>query len=301
MLKELVKRSRPLPSGSKLLIMGGGFSGQHFAALMRSLGNEVLCTRRDNQKPGADLIFNSSTNQILPETAFEGVTHVLSCIPPSPKGEDPVLIHLQNQLKQLKLKWVGYLSTTGVYGDSGGSWVKESDTPKPQQERSKRRLSCEIAWQLSGLPVQIIRLPGIYGPGRSALESIKSGKCKLIDKPGQVFSRIHVDDIAGATLHIIHQASKGWSPQIINVADDKPISNKDVLLYAAKLLAISNPPLQPFKIAAKTMSPMALSFWEENRRVSNELLCQTLGYKLMHPDFKVGLEDCLLQDNFNQN
>ena len=147
----------------------------------------------------------------------------MSCIPPLLNGEDPVLLKLKNQLLNSKnLKWVGYLSTTGVYGDTKGGWVNENTSPNPQQERSIRRFSCEKQWIETKLPIQILRLPGIYGPGRSAFESLLEGKTKLIDKPGQVFSRIHVDDIAGSVLFLINLYSQGKNPLVVNVADNLP-------------------------------------------------------------------------------
>jgi len=201
----------------------------------------------------------------------------------------------------MPLKWVGYLSTTGIYGDCQGKWVTESDIPKPHLPRSLRRLACEEAWQSSNLPIQILRLPGIYGPGRSAIETIKKGKAKMIDKPGQVFSRIHVDDIAGAIFHLIHLATnQGLRPKVVNVADDLPSSNIEVIRYGASLMGIGLPPIEPFEIAAKQMTPMALSFWQENRKVSNNLLCNELGYSLMHSNFKSGLKDCWMQTSRNR-
>ncbi len=296
MLQELVKRCEPLPAGSKVLILGAGFSGQHLGALLRTLGSQVICSRRQIEKPGADIVFDSENHLLPPKQAFEGVTHLISSIPPNANGNDPVLLNLNKQLQDSPLKWVGYLSTTGVYGDSEGKWLTEKDLTQPQQARSKRRLACEKAWQSSGLPVQILRLPGIYGPGRSAIESIKTGQIKMINKPGQVFSRIHIDDIAGAALHLIHLSSKGRHPLIVNVADDCPTANTDVLRYAANLIGSELPQEEPFAIASKNMSPMALSFWEENRRISNQLLCNELGYKLMHPNYRKGLKDCLLEN-----
>ncbi len=294
MLKDLVNRSLGLPKGSKLLIFGGGFSGQHVAALIRAQGGNVVCTRREIKKPGADCVFNSLTKEIPSKYFLKNATHILSCIPPDPNGGDPVLMNLMEELQDLPLQWVGYLSTTGVYGDTKGKWVSEEDPPNPTQPRSKRRLNCEKAWQSSGLPVQIIRLPGIYGPGRSALTAIKSGKGRIIDKPGQVFSRIHVDDIAGALLHLINLANQGEKPKIINFADNMPTANKEVQSFAAELLGIPMPPIEQFELASQNMSPMALSFWQENRRISNKMLCEVLKYKLIHPDYRSGLKDCLM-------
>ena len=204
MNQDFVKRFDPLPPKSKLIIFGGGFSGQRIASVGRHLGTKVLCSRRKENSKGADFVFNTETK--ISNEIFEGATHVLSCIPPLLNGEDPVLLKLKNQLLNSKnLKWVGYLSTTGVYGDTKGGWVNENTSPNPQQERSIRRFSCEKQWIETKLPIQILRLPGIYGPGRSAFESLLTGTVKMVDKPGQVFSRIHVDDIAGAVLFLIHQ------------------------------------------------------------------------------------------------
>ena len=291
MKQDIVKRFDPLPNNSKLIIFGGGFSGQRVANLARHLGVKVLCSRREKESEGADFIFN--TQKELSNEIFEGATHVLSCIPPLSNGQDPVLLKLKDQLLNSKdLKWVGYLSTTGVYGDTKGGWVDENTTPNPQQERSKRRFSCEREWLETKLPVQILRLPGIYGPGRSAFESLFTGTAKMIDKPGQVFSRIHVDDIAGSVLFLINLYSQGKNPSVINIADNLPTSNLEVITFAAKIAKKSLPLTIPFEIAKAEMSPMALSFWQENRKVDNKLLCENLGYSLIHPDFKSGLKDC---------
>ncbi len=291
MNEVFVKRLNPLPPKSKLIIFGGGFSGQRIASVGRNLGTKVLCSRRKENSEGADFIFN--TDNEIPNEILDGATHVLSCIPPLRNGEDPVLSKLKPQLLNSKnLKWVGYLSTTGVYGDTKGEWVNENTSPKPQQERSVRRYSCEKQWLETKLPVQILRLPGIYGPGRSAFESIMTGKVKMIDKPGQVFSRIHVDDIAGAVLFLINLYSQGKNPSVVNIADNLPTNNLEVISFAAKIAKKSLPSKIPYEIAKNTMSPMALSFWQENRKVDNRLLCKTLGYSLIYPDFKSGLKNC---------
>ena len=299
MIDDVVKRFDPLPIESKLIIFGGGFSGQHLASACKALGNKVLCSRRQQNSKGADFIFDSK-NETFPKEILKDATHVLSCIPPSAEGKDPLLQQVKSQLlNATKLKWVGYLSTTGVYGDSQGAWVDEEMTPKPKQARSIRRLSCEKEWLATGLPLQILRLPGIYGPGRSAFESLLIGKSKMIDKPRQVFSRIHVDDIAGAILFLINLASKGNRQIIVNVADNLPTNNIEVLSYAATLAGKTLPKIEPFESAAKSMSPIALSFWQENRRVNNNLLCKKLGYNLIHPDFRFGMKDCFKQLKIN--
>tara|TARA_B100000579_G_scaffold228408_1_gene187033 strand:+ start:427 stop:1323 length:897 start_codon:yes stop_codon:yes gene_type:complete len=298
MIQDIVKQLEPLPAKSKLIIFGGGYSGQRIASLGRELGLKVLCSRREKGSKGADFIFNSD-NEFSNEI-FDGATHVLSCIPPLLSGEDPVLSKLKNQLlNSKKLKWVGYLSTTGVYGDTKGKWVNENTPANPQQERSIRRFSCEKEWLETNLPIQILRLPGIYGPKRSAFENLLNGTTKMIDKPGQVFSRIHVDDIAGAVLFLINLYSQGKNPPVVNVADDLPTNNLEVIDFAAKLIKKSIPSTIPFEIAKKTMSPMALSFWQENRKVENQLLCKKLGYNLLYPNFKSGLKDCFSKLKLN--
>ena len=291
MNETFVKRFDPLQPNSKLIIFGGGFSGQRIASVGRSLGTEVLCSRRKENSKGADFIFN--IDKKIPNTILDEATHVLSCIPPLINGEDPVLSKLKTKLlNSKKLKWVGYLSTTGVYGDTKGEWVNENASPNPQQERSIRRYSCEKQWLETKLPVQILRLPGIYGPGRSAFESLMKGTAKMIDKPDQVFSRIHVDDIAGAVFFLINLYSQGKNPSVVNVADNLRTNNLEVITFAAKIAKKSLPSKVPYEIAKKTMSPMALSFWKENRKVDNKLLCKTLGYSLIYPTFESGLQNC---------
>ena len=296
MLADLVNRSHPLASDARVLVLGGGYSGGHVARLLRALGTTVRCSRRSLSSPGADLIFDSTAGLIPSSSDLDGITHVLSTIPPTTEGQDPVLTHLGSQLRERPLIWVGYLSTTGVYGDRRGEWVSEEDPADPGQPRSERRHACEQAWLDSGLPVQILRLPGIYGPGRSVLNSLQTGKARRILKADQVFCRIHVDDIAGACLHLMHRAADGPGPAIVNVSDDCPAAPQDLLLYGADLLKCELPEEEPFDVASRSMSAMARSFWSENRRVRNTLLCRQLGYSLLHPDFKAGLQDCFRQE-----
>jgi nucleoside-diphosphate-sugar epimerase len=296
MLSDLVNRSQPLASDARVLVLGGGYSGGHVARLLRALGTTVRCSRRSLSSPGADLIFDSTAGLIPSSSDLDGITHVLSTIPPTAEGHDPVLTHLGSQLRERPLIWVGYLSTTGVYGDRRGAWVSEEDPADPGQPRSERRHACEQAWLDSGLPVQILRLPGIYGPGRSVLNSLQTGKARRILKADQVFCRIHVDDIAGACLHLMHRAADGPGPAIVNVSDDCPAAPQDLLLYGADLLKCELPEEEPFDVASRSMSAMARSFWSENRRVRNTLLCRQLGYSLLHPDFKAGLQDCFRQE-----
>ena len=277
----------------KFIIFGGGFSGQFIANQIRCLGCEAITSSRQINNDKTSFVFDSLSNALPPEQIFDGTTHVLSCIPPEKNGKDPVLSRLHKKLRSLDLEWVGYLSTTGVYGNTFGSWVTESDPTKPLQDRSKRRLLCERSWLDSNLPIQIFRLPGIYGPGRSTFESIFKKNIKVIHKPNQVFSRIHVEDIANAILYLIFKINDKNFKQIINIADNYPTSQIEVIEHSYKLLGLKMPKPINFDDAKKLLSPIALSFWEENRRVSNALLCKDLGYKLIHKNYKSGLKSCL--------
>ena len=281
-----------LGNKNKFLVLGCGYSGSFFAKTVRKLGCTALTSSRSENKDPNSFIFNSENGIVPNEKIFNGVTHILSCIPPDKNGNDPVLGSLKNQLKSLPLEWVGYLSTTGVYGNTKGDWVSEDDQPKPLQKRSHKRLNCEKEWIESGLPVQIFRLPGIYGPGRSTFEAIRTNKIRVISKKNQVFSRIHVADITNAIIYLLQNKNSLKFHQIINIADDEPCSQIDVIQYCYDLLSLQMPKPISFEDAKEKLSPIAQSFWMENRRVSNKLLCATLGYKLIYKNYKVGLKNC---------
>jgi len=283
-----------LSNKNKFLILGCGFSGSFFAKKIRQLGYTALTSSRSEKKDTDSFLFNSEIGIIPTKKTFDGVTHILSCIPPDKNGKDPVLSSLKDKLKSLSLEWVGYLSTTGVYGNTKGNWVSEIDKPNPFQERSHKRLNCEKEWLASGLPVQIFRLPGIYGPGRSTFEAIKNKKVRVISKKNQVFSRIHVADITNAIIYLLQNKHSLKFYQIINIADDQPCSQIEVIQYCYDLLGLTMPSPVLFEDAQKELSPIAQSFWMENRRISNKLLCETLGYKLIYKNYKVGLKNCFL-------
>ena len=284
----------PLSHKNKFLIFGGGFSGNYFAKTIRKFGCIALTSSRSSNNDPNSFVFNSENNSIPDDSIFDEVTHILSCIPPDRDGYDPVLKGLKNKIKKLSLEWVGYLSTTGVYGNTYGNWVSEKDKPNPFQERSQRRLNCEEEWLRSNLQAQIFRLPGIYGPGRSTLEAITNRKIKVIHKENQVFSRIHVADIANAIIYLIQNKNTIDFHPIINISDDEPCSQIEVIKYSCKLLGLEMPKKIMFEEAKKDLSPIAKSFWMENRRVSNKLLCEKLGYKLIFKNYKVGLDNCLV-------
>ena len=283
-----------LNNTNKFLILGCGFSGNFFAKTIRQLGYTALTSSRSENKDPNSFVFNSENDKIPSKKNFEGVTHILSCIPPDKNGNDPVIGRLKNTLKSLSLEWIGYLSTTGVYGNTKGDWVSEIDQPNPSQKRSHMRLNCEKEWIESGLPVQIFRLPGIYGPGRSTFEAIKNKKIRVISKKNQVFSRIHVADITNAIIYLLQNKNSLDFHQIINIADDEPCSQIEVIQYCYDLLGKKMPKPILFENAKEELSPIAQSFWMENRRVSNKLLCKKLGYKLIYKDYKAGLKNCYL-------
>jgi len=282
-------------ANKKFLIFGCGFSGNFFAKTIRNFGCSVKTSSRLKKNDPNNFVFDSEKNILPREEIFDGVSHVLSCIPPDKNGEDPVLKLLKDKLKKSSLEWVGYLSTTGVYGNTNGQWVSEQDKPNPMQKRSQRRLYCESEWIKSDLPIQIFRLPGIYGPGRSTFEAIQNKKIKIISKQNQVFSRIHVADITNAIIYLLQNKKSLKFHQIINIADNEPCSQIEVIQYCYDLLGLQMPEPILFEEAKKELSPIAQSFWMENRKVSNKLLCKELGYQLTFRNYKLGLKDCLLK------
>ena len=245
---------------NKFLILGCGFSGSFFAKTIRKIGCTVLTSSRSKNKDPNSFVFDSEKNIIPDEKIFNKVTHILSCIPPDKNGNDPVLESFASKLKNLSLEWVGYLSTTGVYGNTRGDWVSEMDIPNPFQKRSYNRLNCEKAWIKSGLPIQIFRLPGIYGPGRSTFEAIRSQKIRVISKQDQVFSRIHVADITNAIIYLLQNKNSIEFHQIINIADDEPCSQIEVIQYCYDLLGLKMPKPILFEDAKKELSSIAQSF-----------------------------------------
>ncbi len=285
-----------IDKNKKFLIFGCGFTGSFFAKTIRKFGCSVLTSSRSEKLDPNSFVFNSENNTVPDEKIFDGVTHILSCIPPSKSGKDPVLGSLKSKLKSISLEWVGYLSTTGVYGNTNGDWVSEINEPNPFQNRSHKRLSCEKEWIESGLPIQIFRLPGIYGPGRSTFEAIRNQKIHVISKKDQVFSRIHVADITHAIIYLLKNKETLKFHQIINIADDQPCSQVEVIQYCYDLLGLKMPKPTLFEDAKKELSPIAQSFWMENRRVSNKLLCETLGYKLIYKNYKLGLKNCFINN-----
>ena len=276
----------------KLLCIGYGFSARALAPLLMQQGWAVTGTTRSAIRteqmqadgvaalhwPGDDL-----------HRALSKATHLLISAAPAANG-DPLLNAIP--IKQYKFDWVGYLSTTGVYGNHNGDWVDEATVLNPTTERGKLRKSAERAWENSNLPLHIFRLAGIYGPGRGPFFKVRNGTARRIIKADQMFSRIHVDDIAQILAASIHAPRPG---AIYNLCDDDPAPPQDVISHAATLLGLPLPPMVDFEVAE--MTPMAKSFYAENKRVSNDLIKSELGVKLLYPTYKSGLQNLLDQES----
>jgi nucleoside-diphosphate-sugar epimerase len=234
----------------------------------------------------APLLFDGTGHSEAVADALAEASHIVVSIAPGEAG-DLVLTHFRNDLAALKPQALVYLSTVGVYGDHGGDWVDEASECRPVSQRSIRRLEAEAAWRLfaeeTGTPVAILRLAGIYGPGRSAFDRLKDGTARRVVKTGQFFNRIHVDDIAAA----VEPAFAAPADGTFNVADDLPAPPQDVVAFAAELLGFPAPPEEPFETA--DLTPMARSFYGENKRVRNERLKRELGVRLAYPSYREGL------------
>ncbi len=279
-----------------LVSFGHGYSARALARLLLPQGWRIIGTTRSTEKadglesegvepliwPGADMT-----------AALDAATHILISAGPSEKG-DPVLAELRGQITIAAphLTWVGYLSTTGVYGDHNGGWVDEDTPLTPSTRRGKLRVAAEADWQDlaadSDLPLHIFRLAGIYGPGRGPFAKVRDGTARRIIKAGQVFSRIHVDDIAQVLAASIARPNPG---AVYNLCDDDPAPPQDVIAHAAELLGLPVPPTVNFDTAE--MSPMARSFYAESKRVRNDRIKDELGVKLIYPDYRAGLQALL--------
>ncbi len=278
------------PRPGRLFCFGIGYSGGALARALLAQGWQVAGTCRSPEGLAAlaGLGITAFPFDDLPGGAFAGITHVLSSVPPGADG-DPVLARYGAMMAAAAgtTEWVGYLSTTGVYGDTGGAWVDEWAPLAPSVARQARRVDAERAWR-EGLSAHIFRLAGIYGPGRSAVDSVRAGTARRIDKPSHVFCRIHVDDIAAVLMASIARPNPG---AVYNVCDDLPSAPSEVVDEACRLLGVEPPPLVSLERAG--LSPMAASFWRDNRRVRNDRIKAELGVTLRHPDFRSGLAACL--------
>jgi nucleoside-diphosphate-sugar epimerase len=291
--------------GMKIVVLGLGYTAKAF---LRHLdpGTEVVATRRPGFEEQHDaaaemrpLLRTFPGEEAALRSDLAEADAVLVSVPPDaalPPPHDPVLATFGDALRQAKtLRWLGYLSTIGVYGDHGGAWVDESTPPLPKSRRSRARLLAENAWlelATAGVPAHVFRLAGIYGPGRSAFEKIEDGSARRVVKPGQVFNRIHVNDIARVLLASMARPRPG---AVYNVTDDEPAPPQDVIMEAARLLGVPPPPEVPFDAAE--LSPMAASFWGETKRVSNHLVREELDVRLACPTYREGLRSILASRN----
>ena len=256
-----------------------GYTATRLADRLRADGWLVTGTRRMS---GGDAVAFDDEAAVL--TALDNATHILSSVPPMGEGGDPVLQKYGAAIAASAVSWTGYLSSTGVYGDTGGAWVDES-APVGEGRRTARA-QADLAWQALRNDVRVFRLPGIYGPGRSALERVTDGKAHRIDMPGQIFSRVHVDDIVDAV-----RASFDGPAGVYNIADDAPASQNTVIEYACDLLQLEWPPL--LSIEAAGLSPMARGFYAENRRVANGKAKRLLNWQPRYAHYRLGLGACI--------
>lgn len=276
-----------------LLSFGHGYSAQALTPLLTKDGWRVFGTTRRPEKMAA--IRENGAEPLLwtqsdVATAFDDATAILVSAAPTDEG-DPVLLTLRNEIEEraAQIDWVGYLSTTGVYGDHQGGWVDEMTPLRPSTRRGQARVEAEAAWRaIPGLPLHIFRLAGIYGPGRGPFSKVRAGTARRIVKSGQVFSRIHVEDIAQTLYASLQNPNPG---AVYNLCDDDPAPPEDVIAYAAELLKLPVPPAEDFETAE--MTPLARSFYAESKKVRNDRIKEELGVALKYPDYRLGLQAML--------
>lgn len=269
-----------------LLCLGYGYSAQALGNHLLTQGWRVIGTTRSTAK--AEMLRQAGVDPLIwPGSplapALAEATHILASIAPDADG-DPVLRDHGAQIAALRPAWAGYLSTTGVYGDHAGAWVDEETALTPGTTRGKWRVAAEAQWRATALPLHVFRLAGIYGPGRGPFSKLREGRARRIVKPGQVFSRIHVEDIAQVLAASIARPAPGT---VYNVCDDDPAPPEDVIAHAARLLDLPVPPPEAWD--STPMTPMAHSFYAENKRVRNDRIKRDLGVRLLYPDYRAGL------------
>ncbi|PPR60674.1 MAG: hypothetical protein CFH10_01431 [Alphaproteobacteria bacterium MarineAlpha4_Bin2] len=282
-----------------LFCFGLGYSVKHLAASLPPSHWRISGTTRNAEGRAAMaergwtvFLFDGVKPLEAASERLASVTHIVNSIPPDAEGDPVIRHHAANLAAVSRLKWLGYLSTTGVYGDRGGEWVDEASERMPTGPRGRRRMEAEDAWlslwQENQLPVHLFRLAGIYGPNRSALDTVRQGRARRIIKPGQVFSRIHVDDIAAVLKASMDRPDPG---RAYNLCDNEAAPPQDVITYACKLLGVDAPPELEFEQAE--LSDMARSFYQDNKRVSNVRIKEDLGIRLSWPSYREGLQGLL--------
>jgi nucleoside-diphosphate-sugar epimerase len=277
---------------TRLFVFGFGYCGTAIAHAAAAAGFEVTGTTRTGAN--GTIPFDAA------EESVQSATHLLTTIAPDATG-DPVLARYSGAIAAApKLRWIGYLSSTVVYGDRGGGWVDEDTPAAPSQARGQRRLDAENAWGgfADRCAIDIFRLAGIYGPGRSALDDIRAGRARRMIKPGHQFGRIHSDDIAQAAIAAMRQ-DRPLGRRILNLADDEPSESALVVSEAASLLGVDPPPDIAFADALPAMSPMARSFWAENRKVASRKTKAALGISWRYPSYREGLRAILAKESGN--
>lgn len=281
----------------QLLIFGLGYTGTAIGVAAVSAGYAVTGTSRQPAfaaPAGITVIpFDAA------ESAIAIATHIVVTAAPD-DGHDPVLARYGQAIAAAPdLRWIGYLSSTGVYGDRGGGWVDEDSAPAPTSRRATARRAAEEAWEAAaaarGTPLDLLRLAGIYGPGRSSFDDLRTGRARRIDKPGHAFGRIHRTDIAAGTLAAMAQAAALQGRRVLNFNDDLPAEPAQVVEEAARLLGVEPPPAVSFAEAEAAMIPMGRSFWAESRRVSSAKTQAALGYRWRYPTFHEGLRAILAE------
>ncbi len=277
-----------------LFIFGLGFSALAFARRARGRFAAIAGTVRSETKAerlraeGIDaLVFDGSAGNPAVRDAIAKATHLVQSIAPDAAGDPALAVFGEDIAAAPELRWIGYLSTVGVYGDHGGGWVDEATPPRAVSARSLNRVAAEAAWvalgEARGVPVALLRLAGIYGPGRNSFVNLAEGTARRLVKPGQVFNRIHVEDIAA----VIAAAAERRAAGVFNVTDDEPAPPQDVVAFAAALAG--HPPLPDIPFETASLSPMARSFYGENKRVANGRLARDLGITLAHPTYREAL------------
>jgi len=276
-----------------LLSIGHGFTAREFGTHVQNQGWQVIGTTRSNAKAqrlrdlGVEPIVWPGGNL---NDAIHQATHILVSAAPDENGDAFLNAYRDQVLSATHLKWIGYLSTTGVYGDHQGAWVDEDTPVVPTTKRGHHRAFAEQQWLATDLPIHVFRLAGIYGTGRGPFEKLRNGTARLVKKKGQVFGRIHVEDI---TQCLFASAMSPNAGRIYNLSDDEPAAPEDILTYAATLLNMPAPPEVDFDTAE--MSPMARSFYSECKRVRNDRLKDELGITLKYPGYKDAL-DAMFRD-----
>lgn len=272
---------------TRLFCFGFGYSAAALARRLLPLGWAVAGTSRSaaRRQAMAEAGIEACDFPLAdPARALAGASHVLVCTPPGPGGDPVLAAHGRDLDGRPDLGWLGYLSTSSVYGDRGGAWVDETTPIAPTGDRGRRRAAAEAGWAALDLPWHLFRLPGIYGPGRNPLQAVRDGTAQRIDRPGHLFSRIHVDDLAAVLAASMLRPRPG---AIYTVADDEPAAQAAVVAEAARLLGLAPPPLIDFEAAR--LGDMARGFWAESKRVGNRLVKAELGVRLAYPSYREGL------------